>query len=55
MHKLPPLDLFACTTGGTNMAVDSASVVASLHHSGAKLELKTIDLCFLAALYGRGE
>ena len=35
------------------MAVDSASVVASLHHSGAKLELKTIDLCFLAALYGR--
>ena len=35
------------------MAVDSASVVASLHHSGAKLELKTIDLCFLTALYGR--
>ena len=35
------------------MAVDSAHLVASLHHSGAKLELKTIDLCFLAALYGR--
>ena len=35
------------------MAVDSARLVASLHHSGAKLELKTIDLCFLAALHGR--
>ena len=35
------------------MAVDSAYVVASLHDSGAKLDLKTIDLCFLAALYGR--
>ena len=35
------------------MAVDSAHLVASLHHSGAKLDLKTIDLCFLAALYGR--
>ena len=35
------------------MAVDSAHLVASLHYSGAKLELKTIDLCFLAALYGR--
>ena len=35
------------------MAVDSAHLVASLHHFGAKLELKTIDLCFLAALYGR--
>ena len=35
------------------MAVDSARLVASLHHSDAKLELKTIDLCFLAALYGR--
>ena len=35
------------------MAVDSAHLVASLHHVGAKLDLKTIDLCFLAALYGR--
>ena len=35
------------------MAVDSARIVASLHYAGAKLELKTIDLCFLAALYGR--
>ena len=36
------------------MPVDSARLVASLHHSGAKVELRTIDLCFLAALYGRG-
>lgn len=31
-----------CTAGGTNMAVDSARLVASSHHSCAKLELKTI-------------
>ena len=35
------------------MARDSARLVASLHHRGAKLDLKTIDLCFLAALYAR--
>ena len=35
------------------MTVDSARLVASLHESSSKLELKTIDLCFLAALYGR--
>ena len=35
------------------MAVDSARLVASLHQAGAKLELETIHLCFLAALYGR--
>ena len=32
---------------------DPARAVAALHHSGAKLDLKTIDLCFLAALYAR--
>ena len=35
------------------MATNSARLVASLHESGEKLELKTIDLCFLAALYGK--
>ena len=35
------------------MTIDSASLIASLHHEGARLDLKTIDLCFLAALYGR--
>ena len=35
------------------MAIDAASLIASLHHDGARLDLKTIDLCFLAALYGR--
>ena len=33
--------------------IDPARGVAAIHHSGAKLDLKTIDLCFLAALYAR--
>ena len=37
-----------------NVSVDSSRLVASLHHLGAALDLKTIDLCFLAALYARG-
>lgn len=32
---------------------DPARAVAALHHSNAKLDLKTIDLCFLAALYAK--
>ena len=35
------------------MAIDAANLVAVLHHSGSRLDLKTTDLCFLAALYGR--
>jgi chromosome partition protein MukF len=35
------------------MASDSAQLIASLHHEGLSLELKTVDLCFLVALYMR--
>ena len=31
--------------------IDRARLVAALHHSAAHLDLKTLDLCFLAALY----
>ena len=38
----------------TKVALDDrARGVATIHHSGAKLDLKTIDLCFLAALYAK--
>ena len=35
------------------MALDSAPLIASLHHRGTTLDLRTIDLCFLAALYAQ--
>ena len=35
------------------MASDSAQLIASLHREGLSLELKTVDLCFLVALYMR--
>lgn len=35
------------------MASDSAQLIASLHRAGLSLELKTVDLCFLVALYTR--
>ena len=38
---------------GTGMALDSARLIASLHHRGTTLDLRTIDLCFLAALHAR--
>jgi len=33
--------------------VDSFRLIGSLHRDGASLELKTVDLCFLVALYTR--
>ena len=35
------------------MASDSAQLIASLHREGLSLDLKTVDLCFLVALYMR--
>ena len=35
------------------MPVDSFRLIGSLHLDGASLELKTVDLCFLVALYTR--
>ncbi len=35
------------------MASDSAQLIASLHRNSLSLELKTVDLCFLVALYIR--
>jgi chromosome partition protein MukF len=35
------------------MPSDSAHLIASLHRDGLSLELKTVDLCFLVALYTR--
>jgi chromosome partition protein MukF len=35
------------------MPSDSAQLIASLHREGLSLELKTVDLCFLSALYMR--
>ena len=35
------------------MPGDSFRLIGSLHRDGASLELKTVDLCFLVALYTR--
>ena len=35
------------------MVHDPARLIASLHHRGTTLDLRTIDLCFLAALHAR--
>ena len=35
------------------MTTDSAQLIASLQREGLNLELKTLDLCFLVALYTR--
>jgi chromosome partition protein MukF len=35
------------------MAVDSARLIGSLHRDGIGLDLKTVDLCFLVALFAR--
>jgi len=35
------------------MANDSTRLIGSLHRNGLNLELKTVDLCFLVALYAR--
>jgi chromosome partition protein MukF len=35
------------------MANDSTQLIGSLHRNGLNLELKTVDLCFLVALYAR--
>lgn len=37
----------------TRMAVDSARLIASLHRDGISLDLKTVDRCFLVALFAR--
>jgi chromosome partition protein MukF len=35
------------------MALDSARLIGSLHRDGIGLDLKTVDLCFLVALFAR--
>jgi len=37
------------------VATDSVRLIASLHRNGISLDLKTVDLCFLVALYTRAK
>ena len=35
------------------MVTDPARLIASVHHSGARLDLKNVDICFLIALHAK--